>query len=230
LIGFGDPDQLFDYRVSRPTLDFVEGAMTRLEWPELGIRHLHASGTDLVIVAGTEPNWNWQRLGKELAATALDLGVREQVSLGAIPWATPHTRPVQIMSTASDPARLSAEVEMPSGLLRVPAAAVSALEYQLASAGVPTVGFWARVPQYVGVEYPAAALALIERLSRHLGSELPTASLEAAAHEQRHQLDAVSASRPEVKAMVEQLEAVVDAGRVSGEELAAEIERFLKGD
>ncbi|MDP3984769.1 MAG: PAC2 family protein [Acidimicrobiia bacterium] len=229
LIALGNPDQLFDYRVSRPTLDFVEGAMTRLEWPELAMRHRATPTRDLLIVSGTEPNWNWQRLGMELAEAVVELGVGQHVSIGAIPWATPHTRPVQIMTTASDRAHLPLSAELPAGLLRVPAAAVSALEYQIASTGIPTVGFWARVPQYVGVEYPAAALALVHRLSEHLQLELPTVELEEAAAEQRTHLDHVSDSRPEVKAMIEQLEAVIDtAGAISGEELAAEIERYLR--
>lgn len=229
LVAAGDPDLLFDYRVSRPILDFVEGAMTKLAWPELGIRHLATGDADLLIVSGTEPNWNWQRLGRELAAVAVQVGVRQHVSVGGIPWATPHTRPVQVMTTASDRAHIPPSADLPIGLLRVPAAAVSALEFQVASAGIPTVGFWARVPQYVGVEYPAAALALIERVAHHLGVALSSGGLEEAANEQRTQLDAVMVTRPEVRAMVEQLEGAVDAaGSVSGEELAAEIERFLR--
>lgn len=225
-----DPDLLFDYRVTRPTLDFIEGAMTRLEWPRLEIRRTSIDGRDLLVLSGTEPNWNWKRLGQEVAAAAVEVGVLESVSLGAIPWAAPHTRPVQIMSTASDPAHLPASADLPAGLLRVPAAAVSALEYRVASAGIPTVGFWARVPQYVGVEYPAAASALLRRLGEHLEVAIPTEELDRAAVEQRTQLDSVSRSRPEVQSMVEQLEAVVDAaGAVSGEELAAEIERYLRG-
>jgi predicted ATP-grasp superfamily ATP-dependent carboligase len=96
--------------------------------------------------------------------------------------------------------------------------------------GIPTVGFYARVPQYVGVEYPAASLALIRRLERHMEVELPTGDLEAQAEAQRSELDTVSESRSDLKSMVSQLEAMVDAAKsVSGEELAAEIERFLRG-
>jgi predicted ATP-grasp superfamily ATP-dependent carboligase len=80
------------------------------------------------------------------------------------------------------------------------------------------------------VEYPAAALALIRRLERHVGVDLPTGDLEEQANLQRSELDSVSASRSDLKSMVDQLEAMVDAAKsVSGEELAAEIERFLRG-
>jgi hypothetical protein len=229
-IASGDPDLLFDYRVTRPTLDFVEGVMTQLVWPSLSLRRFHAAGRDILILAGTEPNWNWRRLGNELVHVAVELGVGQQISVGGVPWAWPHTRPVPIIATASDRAHLPEGDERPEGLLRVPSAAVSTLEYMIAGSGIPTVGFYARVPQYVGLEYPAAALALIRRLERHLGITLPVADLGRLAAEQRAELDSVSASRSDVKTMIEQLEAMVDAAKaVSGEQLAAEIERFLRG-
>jgi PAC2 family len=225
-----EPDLLFDYRVTRPTLDFIEGVMTSLVWPSISMRWLALPERDLLILSGTEPNWNWKRLGNEMAHLAVELGVTEQVSLGGIPWAWPHTRPIQIIATASDRAHLPDSDERPEGLLRVPSAAVSAIEYMIGGTGIPTVGFYARVPQYVGVEYPAAALALIRRLERHIGTELPKGELEDQANLQRAELDSVSASRSDLKNMVDQLEAMVDAAKsVSGEELAAEIERFLRG-
>jgi hypothetical protein len=225
-----EPDLLFDYRVTRPTLDFIEGVMTTLVWPSISMRWLPLAERDLLVLSGTEPNWNWKRLGNELSHLAVELGVTEQVSLGGIPWAWPHTRPVQIIATASDRAHLPDSDERPEGLLRVPSAAVSTIEYMIGGTGIPTVGFYARVPQYVGVEYPAAALALIRRLERHVGVDLPTGNLEELAEIQRNELDSVSASRSDLKSMVDQLEAMVDAAKaVSGEELAAEIERFLRG-
>lgn len=229
VIASGDSDLLFDYRVTRPTLDFVEGIMTQLIWPHLSLRHLVADDRDLLILAGTEPNWNWRRLGKELSHIAIELKVSQQISLGGVPWAWPHTRPVPIITTASDQAHLPAGDEHAEGLLRVPSAAVSALEFMIASTGIPTVGFYARVPQYVGVEYPAAALALIRRLEQHLGVGLPTAHLAEEAATQRQELDTVAGTRTDIKTMIEQLEAMVDAAKaVSGEQLAAEIERFLR--
>jgi hypothetical protein len=225
-----EPDLLFDYRVTRPTLDFIEGVMTSLVWPSISLRWLALAERDLLVLGGTEPNWNWKRLGNELSHLAVELGVMEQVSLGAIPWSWPHTRPVPIIATASDRAHLPDSDERPEGLLRVPSAAVSTLEYMIGGTGIPTVGFYARVPQYVGVEYPAAAMALIRRLERHLEVDLPTGDLEERAVAQKEELDAVAASRSDLKSMVEQLEVMVDAAKaVSGEELAAEIERFLRG-
>ena len=229
VVGQGDPDQLFDYRVSRPLLDFEDGVMTGLSWPELVIRQVKLADRDLLILSGIEPNWNWRRLGSELADLVTSYGVTQQISIGAVPWAWPHTRPVPIIATASNPALLRPDEEHTSGLLRVPAAAVSALDFVVAGSGIPTYGFYARVPQYVNVEYHAAALAVIKRLEDHLGVDLPGDELAAAAAVQREELDSVAAERTEVGDLVKKLESMVDAAQaVSGEQLAAEIERFLR--
>jgi len=224
-----DSDALFDYRVLRPTLDFVQGVMEKIVWPQMIVRHRPLLERDLLILTGAEPNWNWRRLGTDVVDLVLRLGVVEHVSIGGIPWAAPHTRPVSVIATASDQSRLDPSDERPEGLLRVPAAAVSTIEFAVKQAGVPTSGFWARVPQYIGAHYHPAVIALLERTSRHLGISIDLDSLREEADAQKHQLDLLAEERPEVKAMIEQLETLVDQqGEVSGEQLAAEIERFLR--
>jgi hypothetical protein len=222
-----DGDALFDYRLTRPVIDFEDGVMERVAWPSLDLIRRRLPGRDLLVLTGTEPSWNWRRLSAELADLAVHLGVVEHVSLGGIPWATPHTRPVSMISTAST--RERAADDHPEGLLRVPGSAVSIIEHAVAEQGIPTVGFWARVPHYVGTEFAAAALALVERLEVHLGVEIPTGDLVDEVAQQRAQLDAVVAARPDLVTMVGRLEELVDHQEaVSGEELAAEIERFLR--
>lgn len=224
-----DADALYDYRATRPTLDFFEGVMTEVAWPEMTVTLARHEERSLLLLTGTEPNWHWQQLGRDVVDLARHLGVSEHMSLGGIPWATPHTRPITTIVTASDRSRLDPTDEHPDGLLRVPGSAVSIVEHAVAGAGIPTIGFWARVPHYIGAAYHAAAIALIERASLHLGVHLPLGGLPVAAAEQAEQLATVAAGRPEVATMVEQLETLVDQqGVVSGEQLASEIERFLR--
>jgi hypothetical protein len=180
-------------------------------------------------MSGVEPNWNWRQLGAELSQLAVEWKLRQQISIGGVPWAWPHTRDIPIISAASDQSLLSDDEDHARGLLRVPAAAVSALDFLVAGAGIPTVGFYARVPQYVNVAYPAAALAVIHRLERHLDQSLPTGGLAEAADTQRKELDALASQRPDLADAVQKLESMVDAAEaVSGEQLAAEIERYLR--
>lgn len=224
-----DADALYDFRATRPTLQFFEGVMMEVAWPEMTMTLARHGERSLLVLTGTEPNWHWQQLGHDVADLGRRLGVLEHISLGGIPWATPHTRPITTIVTASDRSRLDPTDEHPDGLLRVPGSAVSTVEHAVAAAGIPTIGFWARVPHYIGAAYHAAAIALIERASLHLGVHLPLGELPAAAAEQAEQLATVAAGRPEVATMVEQLETLVDQqGVVSGEQLASEIERFLR--
>lgn len=221
-------DDLFDYRANRPQVTFVEGVVEAIVWPEMSLRRNEHGGRDLLILTGSEPNWNWQQLAAEVAELARKLGVVEHVSLGGIPWAAPHTRPVTTIVTASDRSRVDPDDDHPEGRLVVPGAAVTAVAQAVAATGVPTVGFWARVPHYLGTVHHAAALALVDRLAIHLGIPLPVAELTEEAAEQSHQLDAIAENRPEVKALIEQLEGLVEQREVSGEDLAAEIERYLR--
>jgi hypothetical protein len=223
-----DGDQLFDYRANRPTADYFEGVLTDLTFPEIALRRRTLGDRDLLLLSGTEPNWNWKTFGGQIADLAGQLGVIEHVSLGGIPWATPHTRPTSIVETASAPEQLGSDADHPEGRLRVPAAAVSIIEKAMIDRGLPTFGFWARVPHYVGTTYAPAVVALVERVSTHLGVVAPLGSLLDEAAEQRRVLDDLIEDQPQARAIVEQLEALVDQeGNVSGVELAAEIEKFL---
>lgn len=224
-----DTDALFDYRANRPTIDFIQGVIRDVHWPEISLRHRRVHGRDLLVLSGTEPNWNWRRLADEVASLATRLGVVEHISLGGIPWATPHTRPTTIITTASDESRIPTGDDRPEGLLRAPGSAVSIVEEYVRKAGVPTIGFWARVPHYVGATYYPAVLTLVERIASHLDLPLPLGDLSADSDQQRQQLDSILESQPEARAIVERLESMADdSAAISGEELAAEIERFLQ--
>lgn len=222
-------DDLYDYRVNRPTLDFVDGISQAISWPEASVRHRSVDGRDLLILTGPEPNWKWRAFGAAVADLAGKLGVIELVSLGGIPWAAPHTRPTIVVTTSSRPDLLGEDANYPNGELRVPASIVSAIGHALTDRGIPTVGLWARVPHYVGGTYHPAVVTLVERLSRHLGVRIPLGSLVDDASDQRRQLDEAVEEQDGVAEVVSQLEALYDAqGEVaSGEEIAAEIERFL---
>lgn len=225
-----DSDALFDYRVNRPTIEFVDGILQEVTWPRILVFRRRVEARDLIVMTGVEPNWRWQEFGDSVADLAERLGVVAHVSLGGIPWAAPHTRPTVVVTTASQPDLLGGEANYPDGLLRVPGSVVSVVERTLADRGVPTVGLWARVPHYVGGTYHPAVLALTERLSLHLGLSIPLGSLVDDSSAQRAQLDAVVAEQEPVQDLVRQLESLYDAEDdvASGEEIAAEIERFLR--
>jgi hypothetical protein len=224
-----DDDVIFDYRSRRPVLDVVDGTLSGLSWPQLAVRHARHGGRDLLVLSGPEPDFRWRELGEAVNELCARLGVAEWVSLGAIPAAVAHTRPVPVLATASAPDLLKeAEQQGPQGLLRVPSAALSVIEMAVSAAGIPSVGFYAQVPNYVAGPYAAASIALLEHAGRHLGVDLPLGPLTEDAITQRSNLDALVAAQPDARDYLERLEQMSGAEIASGDELASEIERFLR--
>lgn len=230
LVATFDADAIYDYRSRRPTLDIVDGRPMTLAWPKLELNAARIGGRDLLVLSGPEPDYRWRELTTDVIEVAKRLGVASWASLGAIPAAVPHTRPVPILATASAPGLLPEGIRQgPDGLLRVPSAALSVLELAASTNGIPAVGFFAQVPHYVNASYPAASIALLTALGRHLGIEPPIGQLATRALERRNLLDAATANDEETKAHVERLELLADESRLpAGEELIADIERFLR--
>jgi proteasome assembly chaperone (PAC2) family protein len=229
LVATFDTDALFDYRTNRPVLDIYDASMRELAWPELTVRRVSFGGRDLLVLTGTEPDLRWKEFASAVREVSLRLGVTQLISLGAVPAAIPHTVPTPVLATASDRSLLAVDIPVLAGAMRVPSAAVSVNDLYLSEAGIPTVGFWAQVPHYVAALYHAGAVALLRRTAEHLRIDIPIEDFEEEARNQRAQLDQIVEARPEAKAYVERLEQMAEEQQVpSGEEIAAELERFLR--
>jgi hypothetical protein len=250
-LGHFDGDALYDYRDRRPSLALDRGILGQPEWPELTVERLDPpAGPPLILVTGAEPDLGWQALGRDLVGLAEAVGAKRYVGLGSVPGPIPHTRPVQLICTASDP-ELAERIGRPHEQVVVPASCQVAMEALLRDAGLTTVGLWVRIPHYVAGEYPEASRALLEQLSAYLGTPVDLTAFQAPIAEHRAKLDVAATSSDEVTQHVAQLERLYDAEaeaeRLSGaldgagtgamsdqpvpsaDELAAEIERFLKG-
>ena len=220
----------------------VDGVTTELEWPRTQLRHGHdQAGADMLFLVGPEPDYHWRAFVDAVVQLCLRHGVRLVVGLGAFPAAAPHTRPVRLAATAPPgSAELLAQVGVVQGELEVPAGVLSALEVALGDAAVPTISLWARVPHYVSaMPFPMASVALVDGLAAMSGLQLDTAALRAAGDHARSQVDELIAGNPEHVAMVTKLEELIDSSEgnalglqevPSADELAAELERFLRGE
>jgi hypothetical protein len=226
-----DSDLLFDYRSRRPTLDIVDGRPKELTWPEVTLRHSKLGKRDVLVLWGLEPDFRWRELADDAVELAKRFEVVEWISLGAIPAAVPHTRAVPILGTESKPGLLLGDVQPgPEGLLRVPSAAISVLDMAISVAGIPAVGYFAQVPHYVTGPYPAAAIELLRAVGRHLGQDLDVHELKEEAGQLRTRLDAAIAVDEKTRLYLERLESMADEARLpSGDDLIADIERFLRG-
>ena len=191
------------------------------------------AGNDLLLLLGNEPDHAWLAFSEQVVDLALDLGARLVLGFGAYPAPSPHTRAPLIAASASDES-------LAAGLLRssveVPTGVQGMIERRAALRGLPALGLWAQVPHYVSaMPYPAASLALLQTASTVGGLDLPTADLATRVVANRARLDELIAANPEHQAMVAQLEAQADQDAASqqltatsGDELAAEFERYLR--
>ena len=236
-----DVDQLHDYRARRPPMLFVEDHWESYDAPSLTLTALRdATGTPYLLLAGPEPDVQWERFSAAVRILVERHGVRRDVGLNAIPMAVPHTRPAGVIAHGSR-RELVAGFDPWVATVQVPGAAGHLLEFRLGQAGYDATGFAVHVPHYVAqAEYPAAAEALVQSIARVSGLVLPTEALAVAAQETRRLIDEQIGESGDVQAVVRALEEQYDAfvaGRggllpdgqplPTGDELGAELERFL---
>ncbi|MDY7100960.1 MAG: PAC2 family protein [Actinomycetota bacterium] len=231
-----DTDLLVDHQSRRPTMTLQDGVLEELTWPEITlVAASDAEGTDYLVLTGSEPDHRWSAFAGDVTALALELGVRLVVSLGAYPAAVPHTRPARVVATASsqDLVRPFGSV---AGRLEVPAGIAAAVQLRCAEAGIPAVGLWAQVPHYAANgAYPAASSALLAAFEQLTDLRVDRESLDESAARTRAHLDKLVANSREHLDLVAQLEQAYDASVTdqaipSGDDLAAEVERFLRGE
>lgn len=238
VVGSFDTDVLLDHRARRPTMHLVDGVNTGLTWPVLDIvAGSDREGSDVLILVGAEPDHNWRAFSDEVVNIAMELGVRLVIGLGAYPAPTPHTRPSNLASTASS-GELAEAVGYVNGVIDVPAGVHAAIERRCVEVGLPAVGLWAQVPHYAaGMPYPAGAVSLLEGLRRIGGLNFDPGDLHEDAESTRSHIDELISSNREHQDMVSQLEHEWDSREASregtgalpsGDELAAELERFLR--
>lgn len=236
-----DTEYFIDQRARRPIARIINGVTTELTWPEIQIRYgRDGDGADILFLVGPEPDFHWSDFIDVVTDAAGRFDVRLVVGLGAFPAPTPHTRPVRVIGTVPEASvHLLALVGTVTGELEVPAGISAALELGFAEVDMDVITLWARVPHYVAaMPYPQAAAALIDGLARIGGLTLDASQLRASADEARKRVDDLVTNNLEHTSMVEQLEAAADEHEgtslgeelPSGDQLAAELERFLRGE
>ena len=236
-------DDLLDYRSRRPMMTFKTDRFTDYDDPKLNLYAMRDSvGTPFLLLAGMEPDLRWEQFVTAVRLLAERLGVRQTVGLGAIPMAVPHTRPMT-MTAHSNNREVIADHQPWIGEVQVPSSVSNLLEYRMAQHGHDAVGFTVHVPHYLAqTDYPAAAEALLEQVSRTAELQFPLRALGEAAATVRsrisEQVEASSEIAQVVAALERQYDAFVaaqenrsllarDENLPSGEELGAEFERFL---
>ena len=236
-----DDDVYVDYRARRPIMELRDGLNSVLNWERITLTlGRDQTGRDVLLLTGPEPDMAWHRFTRVVAELAVQLGVRHFAHLGAYPFATPHTRPARI-SVTSPSQDVLLRVPYLRSSIDVPAGVAAALEHEMHDRGIPSIGIWAQVPHYIAsMTYPAASVALLDGLRESTGLVIDAATLRSDVMIQGRRLDSLVAANDEHQAMIAQLEELYDSSEGdqegqppsleirSGDELAAEVEEFLR--
>jgi hypothetical protein len=219
-------EDLVDLQQTRPTVSLDERGGRRIAWPTIEFVAGRA-GRDVVCCIGPEPSLRWPTVTRELVELAGQLGVERAIGLGGMPAVVSHRQPVPILATATNAAlaeeagAMRADYHGMTGLQTV-------LQVALGEAGIPSLGLWAQVPHYVSATpSPPAVRALLDRLRELGGVSLDLSSLDAQVDEYTARVEEGLADRPDVGELVTAIEEQ-ERGEVSGDEIAAEIEQFLR--
>lgn len=219
-----DLDDDLDSSQTRPQVRLRPDGSRRIDWPAVELM-AGRLGPDVVVATGPEPSLRWQWFASEVVAAAQDLGVTRAFLLGGLPVPVSHRRATGVRTSVSGRSE-------PVGLSRLdyrgPTGAQTVVQHALGTAGIPAVALWAEVPNYVsGSPCPPAMRALLVAL-RHYGAlDVETGDLDELCESYRERLEEQLTGRPEIIALVDALDGAPDLP--SGDELAAEIERYLRG-
>ena len=228
-----DPDDYYDFQVNRPMVQLVDGLTRKITWPTTRISVCSPPGADrdVVLVRGVEPNMRWRGFCLELVEIAAALGVEMVVTLGALLADSPHTRPVPVSGTASDPA-VAAELRLVASRYEGPTGIVGVFQDACTQTGMRAVSFWAAVPHYVATPpCPKATVALLRRVEDLLDIPVPLGDLPERARAWEHQVDELAAEDSDIAeyiASLEEREPETDLPEASGEAIAKEFERYLR--
>jgi proteasome assembly chaperone (PAC2) family protein len=225
-----DLTELADLQQTRPSVHLVDGTTRQITWPAVELIAGRA-GRDIVVCRGPEPSLRWRVFSEEIVQMAQRLGVSFMCGLGGMPTLASHRRPVNVLATATSPA-LAQDIGAWRADYTGPTGAQTVLQVAMGEAGIPAAGLWAQVPHYVGATpSPPAIRALLARLRELAGVETDLAGLDAQIDEYLKRVEEGLSERPDVAEMVRNIEAAEgsEGGNLpTGEELASEIERFLR--
>ncbi|GGB17999.1 hypothetical protein GCM10011492_04810 [Flexivirga endophytica] len=240
-----DVDQLLDYRGRRPVMTFDRDRFTEYADPSLLLyRMTDAEGTPFYLLAGPEPDYQWERMIEAIRQLIRRLGVQLVVSAQGIPMGVPHTRPIGMTRFASKPS-LIPDNDALFGSVQVPGSLDSLMHLRLGESGVDTVGFAIHVPHYLAqMDFGDAAVEALRAITGLTGLDIPVHELSALAGLHRAEISKQVDENDEVGEVVHGLEEQYDAFTEglkrqnllatemaelpSADEIGAELEKFLR--
>jgi len=227
-----DPEEFYDFQVNRPHTHVDDHGDRLLVWPTPTLyRAQPKRGRDVLLLRAPEPNFRWKAFCSTIIGVASLAGVTELVTLGALLADTPHTLPVPVSGSTSDPS-LMARMALQPSRYNGPVGINSVLADTASNEGIATASLWAAVPHYLAEPpCPKATLALLGALEDAMGFPLPQGVLVEMTDAWQRGAEDVTEHDTDIAEYVEALENERETSELpeaSGDAIAREFERYLR--
>jgi proteasome assembly chaperone (PAC2) family protein len=236
-----DPEPFTDFATVRPHVRLDADRTRSIVWPTVGVWSASLPGTDVILVLGPEPALRWRTFCEQIVGVAQLAGATMGLTVGALLADVPHTRPTQLIGTATDESLIE-RFDLERSRYEGPTGIVGVLHDALSHAGLPTASLWAAVPGYASqLASPRAAMALVERACSMMGTPAPLSRLADAVDDYDARVAALISDDDDLVTYVGRLEEMVDEMEDDEDDddfddeveddpelLAAEVEQFLR--
>ena len=213
-----DPEEFTDFATVRPHVRLNPDRSRHIVWPTVGVWNASTPGGDVILLLGPEPALRWRLFTDQLVGIAQKYDAAMVLTLGALLADVPHSRPVQLIGTATDQ-ELIDRFDLQRSRYEGPTGIVGVLHDACAKADIASASLWAAVPAYASqVPSPKAALALVERACDILGTPGPVARLQAEADDYVARVTTFVAEDTDLIGYVARLESMSDAGQLDDDE------------
>ena len=235
-----DPEEFYDFSQTRPYSSRTRDGRRRIHWPANEFSYLTnpSSETGIMVFSGVEPNLKWRTFSKTVAKVARDHGVDSVIHIGALLDAVPHTRPVKLSGTASEP-NLSEFLEsqgIHSSNYQGPTGISSAVMDACINEGMEYTSIWGHTAHYLqAAPNHRVGSTLLQILIKLLNIPLDLAELYSAADIFNEEVVKAVAKDDQISSYVTKLEGQYDEAVAAIEipdpaELVQDLERFLRGE
>lgn len=205
-----DPEHFTDFATIRPNVRLDEQRNRSIVWPTVGIWSASLPGTDVILVLGPEPALKWRAFCEQVVTIAQRFDAAMGLTIGALLADVPHTRPTQIIGSATDDALID-RFELSRSRYEGPTGIIGVLHDALSRSGLATASLWAAVPGYASqLQSPRAAMALVERACSMMGTPAPLVRLAAQVADYDAKVAALIADDDDLVTYVGRLEEMVD--------------------
>lgn len=229
-IGKIDPAAYYDFQVTRPQIHFDQTGTRQIIWP--GTQILTAtpnlSGLNITLVRGIEPSMGWEQFAAEIVTIAKENQTDLVITLGGLLAESVHTGSINLVQSAATDKTTFSLAELIHNSYQGPTGIIGVLNSVFDNSEIGWKSIWAQVPHYLPLpDFPLGTAALITELANLLGIGIDITKLENRSKDWLHRVSELIAEDPDLAELIAEIEDNLLPAQ-SGENIAAEFERFLR--